>query len=512
MPYTDFEKSDNPYSGDEFDYVVVGAGAAGIMISIELSRLGYKVLILESGHFKEDSERQKYNHVIQKGKELQNAVWGRCRAVGGTTLKWGGQSLPFSKLDLEPREWVENSGWPIHFEDIGPYYLDANRFMNVDTLDYRADMFSRFGNHMPDLDPYIDFHFSKWAPQPDFRKLYGPELERSVAVLFNAMTTRLDTDENGRVTSVEVSNYSGRKGRIRTNNLFIAAGGIETVRILLSNRKKNGTEIGNDSDWLGKSFMDHPCMETGDIIPKDAWSFQRMLNINILGGRKYSKRLSFSESIQRHEKLLHASASVMFGYPEEDFDPYHEIKSLRNRKIPNIGRLMRNSDVYLLGLWALKMHRFIYKHRARARLALMLEQEPIRSSHIALSDVPDDFGIPKAEIHWDISFKTWESACAMSFLVGKELTRLGIADYHPHSHVRLDQPDWKSHLHDVNHHMGGTRMGSRPEDGVVDTNLRVWGCENLFILSTSVFPTGSHSNPTLTMLALGQKWIRENAN
>jgi choline dehydrogenase-like flavoprotein len=76
--------------------------------------------------------------------------------------------------------------------------------------------------------------------------------------------------------------------------------------------------------------------------------------------------------------------------------------------------------------------------------------------------------------------------------------------------MRLEEPDWANYLSDVNHHMGGTRMSATAGEGVVDPNLKVWGYENLHLLSCSVFPTSSHSNPTLTLLALCQKWLRDN--
>jgi choline dehydrogenase-like flavoprotein len=45
-------------------------------------------------------------------------------------------------------------------------------------------------------------------------------------------------------------------------------------------------------------------------------------------------------------------------------------------------------------------------------------------------------------------------------------------------------------------------MSARPEDGVVDPDLRVHGIEDLYIASGSVLPTSSQANPTLTILAL----------
>src|ERR1700737_1356093 len=49
--------------------------------------------------------------------------------------------------------------------------------------------------------------------------------------------------------------------------------------------------------------------------------------------------------------------------------------------------------------------------------------------------------------------------------------------------------------------------GRSSENGVVDRNLRVWGHDNLFVCSRLVYPTGSHSNPTLTLLALALRLV-----
>jgi choline dehydrogenase-like flavoprotein len=53
-----------------------------------------------------------------------------------------------------------------------------------------------------------------------------------------------------------------------------------------------------------------------------------------------------------------------------------------------------------------------------------------------------------------------------------------------------------------NHHMGTTRMSDDPKRGVVDKNLRMHSVSNVFIAGSSVFPTGGHVPPTLTIVAL----------
>jgi choline dehydrogenase-like flavoprotein len=51
------------------------------------------------------------------------------------------------------------------------------------------------------------------------------------------------------------------------------------------------------------------------------------------------------------------------------------------------------------------------------------------------------------------------------------------------------------------HQTGTTRMAANADEGVVDANLAVFGTENLFVASTSTFPTSSQANPTLTGIA-----------
>jgi choline dehydrogenase-like flavoprotein len=52
------------------------------------------------------------------------------------------------------------------------------------------------------------------------------------------------------------------------------------------------------------------------------------------------------------------------------------------------------------------------------------------------------------------------------------------------------------------HQMGTTRMSNDSSTGVVDANLKVHGVENLYCAGSSVFPTFSWVNPTMTIVAL----------
>jgi choline dehydrogenase-like flavoprotein len=66
----------------------------------------------------------------------------------------------------------------------------------------------------------------------------------------------------------------------------------------------------------------------------------------------------------------------------------------------------------------------------------------------------------------------------------------------------VDDQKWTENLSWFGHHMGTTRMSTDPRSGVVDPDSRVHGIDNLYIASSSVFPTAGYANPTLTILAL----------
>lgn len=499
MPFVDLNtKSPTDYRIPDADTVIVGAGAAGILLAVTLSKKGRKVLVLESGHFREDEEKQQLNEVGQTGKKVENAVWGRKRVVGGTTTAWGGQSLPFSPLDFERRQWVDNSGWPISFDEVNAYYDKANAFMGIDNMNYSNDIFPKIRLKNPGINPSIfDYHVSKWANEPNFHAMYGDYLKENITLLYNAHLYRIGKDNGNKIDHIEVINFNKELFVAKPGVLIITAGGIETVRILLNN------DLGGPSGLLGKYFMEHPCLEIGKVIPDSGYNLQRHFNTHVWKRRKYGIRLSLDSRFQRQHRLLNCSASIMFMPPSQGFDPYAELRSFkRGLTIKGLIKVAGSSPEIAASALAYLKNKFYYKKNAIPTLSLMIEQEPVRTSYITLGQEMDRFGLPKAVINWDISPKTWETVIAASEALKTELQRLQFGRVELYDHIKAGSTGWIDYLSDVNHHMGGCRMSASPTEGIVDKNLQVWDVPNLYVCSCAVFPTSSHSNPTLTLLAL----------
>ena len=83
-------------------------------------------------------------------------------------------------------------------------------------------------------------------------------------------------------------------------------------------------------------------------------------------------------------------------------------------------------------------------------------------------------------------------------MLSEEIEQAGLGRFIP----EMDGDDFILASPGASHHLGVTRMHDDPKQGVVDANCQVHGLSNLFISSSSVFPTGGYANPTLTIVAL----------
>src|SRR5260370_24958723 len=108
----------------EWDVIVVGAGAVGLVLSVILARANKRVLLLESGTT-DNGYAKDLNDIRVTGRPHQGAIHGRARVVGGTTTLWGGQLTRFIPYDFSTREIMADCKWPIGYEDIERYYEEV---------------------------------------------------------------------------------------------------------------------------------------------------------------------------------------------------------------------------------------------------------------------------------------------------------------------------------------------------------------------------------------------------
>lgn len=111
----------------ETDICIIGSGAAGIALALSLAGRGLNILILESGIDRLDKKTQNLYAGEVADEDLHSPPDKyRHRRFGGSTAIWGGRCMPFDPIDFEKREYIPQSGWPITYSDLAPYFPAAN--------------------------------------------------------------------------------------------------------------------------------------------------------------------------------------------------------------------------------------------------------------------------------------------------------------------------------------------------------------------------------------------------
>jgi len=126
-------------------------------------------------------------------------------------------------------------------------------------------------------------------------------------------------------------------------------------------------------------------------------------------------------------------------------------------------------------------------------MGALVEGTPRRENRVAPDrSRTDDHGNPVPDVSWRPGDHQQETAIDAIRVIKEIFQELG------------GDITWNSgtDLHPAGHHMGTTRMGTDPDESVVDTRLRTHDVSNLSIVSSSVFVTGGAVNPTLTIVAL----------
>jgi choline dehydrogenase-like flavoprotein len=165
--------------------------------------------------------------------------------------------------------------------------------------------------------------------------------------------------------------------------------------------------------------------------------------------------------------------------------------------------IMGSADIFRLFFYSRFKRRRAVSKKAILKLNIDVEQGAYPDNRVCLSPtVKDALGLPAATIEWRIGEEEKVTASKYAYSIKEFLEEIGIAPLHwSESVVDHTIPS----MLDTNHAMGGLRMGRDPVSSVVDQNLSFHGLPNLFIASCAVFPSGSSSNPTFTLMALAMR-------
>lgn len=525
------------------DVCIVGSGAAGITLAHELKDSGISVILLAGGGRRIQKEAQDlYRGFVTSSSNHGPLDQYRQRRLGGTMHVWGGRCGAFDSIDFESRSHVPLSGWPVTKKDLDPFYERAHAYCELGDYTYEAsESLPRQhvsmipGLESPDVSQDTVWRFS---PPTNFAKVFLPPLNRSsgIKIFSHAHCLSIELNQEGTmVNHLVVSSLSRNTFQVRARYVILAAGGLEVTRLLLASRKVHSTGIGNGHDLVGRFYMSHMTGDYGTLYlqPKRGpiiWDYERTSD-----GVYCRRRLLIRADAQRRHGTLNFSA--ILNYPSIA-DPAHcnGILSalylvkwfIAHRVPPEYSReLAQGRGPYSHVLRHLvnvasdpvNLLRFTGKWTTKRMIAYQklpsvvlpsktntfslhfdAEQSPNRESRVTLSQARDSLGLPRLQVDWRYSSQDVDSLVKSYALIAKSIatSRMGKLDFDAREfpdHIRMN-------CGVGSHHVGTTRMATTPTAGIVDLNCKLFGVHNLFISSSSVFPTSGYANPTLTIVAL----------
>ncbi|MCS5497152.1 GMC family oxidoreductase [Cnuibacter physcomitrellae] len=492
---------------DVVDVVVVGTGAGGAPLLASLAARGMRVVALEAGE-----NRTPEDHAPEETLASADINWmderlsagsdptsfgpnNSGRGVGGSTLHWGAFTPRPDARDLRLRtETGLGRDWPVDPGELTDYVLRVEHEIGVSgparypwdpsrryeqppalrnaPADIMVRGCERLGIDAADAPAAVltrDRHQPSWGTRQacvncgachqgcrntakaSMDTTYLPAAVADGAEIRPGCTVHtIELDARGQVEAV-VYRQDGQDHRQRCRTLVLAAGGVETPRLLLH------AGLANGSGHVGRHFLAHGATQV--------WA-------------------RFDGEVRGHR-----------GYPSsiitEDFVRPDDVSFAGGYLIQSLGVMPQTFATTLTrggGLWGSSLVEALRDYPRMSGLGINGECLPSDSNALVLSDEVDAIGVPKARI----TFSSGPNEEAIKAHAVDVMTR--ILEAAGGTDVRV--------LDRTAHTIGTCRMGTDPGDSVVDPWGRSHEIPNLWISDNSTFPSALTANPALTIMAL----------
>jgi choline dehydrogenase-like flavoprotein len=497
---------------EHFDVIIIGSGAGGGTLALRLAPSGKRILILErGGHLAREKQNWDTTEVFVRNRYVSKDTWydkdgkpfqpGVHYFVGGATKMFGAALFRLRQGDFIGHRTADGQtpDWPIRYEDLEPYYTQAERLYNVhgrrgdDPTDPPASAPYPFApvSHEPRIQELADaLKRAGYHPAyaPTGIKLNEADMTRStcircdtcdgfpclvhaksdaevtavrpalqfpnITLLTHAQVQKLETSVSGREITKVIVVRDGKREEYTCSIVVVSCGAANSARLLLmSANDQHPRGLANGSDQVGRNYMFHNAIALVALsLRENPTVFQKTLSINDFywGARDYEFPLG---NIQ----MLGKSKGPMFQEDAPKFAPGFTLDQMARHAV----------DFWLTS-----------------------EDLPLSQNRITLN--------AGGEIQLHYEFTNLEPVKRLRQKLQSMLEHL---EMHPHlipNNVYLGK---QIPIGGVGHQSGTCRFGTDPKTSVLDVNCKAHELDNLYVVDTSFFPSIGAVNPSLTAIA-----------
>lgn len=513
-------------TSEQYDFIVVGSGAAGAASAWRLVSQGYRVVCLERGQQQDpDAYPSAYSDWELKKRAAFSPVIAERQApadypvddsespiavcnyngVGGSTILYSAHFPRFQPADfsLQSDEGLYED-WPISYEELRPYFEINEKQMAVSGL---------VGDPMyPDIEELLPpipigttgerianaFNELEWHWWPSYGAIstrsYGgrdqcinlgpcntgcPQgAKSSVDVTYLrvaqqqglTLLTGCYVDsvivENGEAKGVAYYSEDGRLNKIYANRVVLAASAIGTPRILLNSTDDHGVKgIANSSGLVGRNLMIHPLGYVEGV-------FDEVLDTDVgpQGCMIYSLEHYRNEDPDFElGYMLHVLRGT---------GPLETANSAFSRRKLRFGEQLEED--------------FFKFYKKQVAISIICDDLPDPNNRVELSNEQDRFGTPGVKVTYSLSENTLKMMKHGMSNAKTVMKAAGAAKTYAYGPVR--NTGW--------HLMGTCKMGIDPNNSVVNGSGESHDVKGLYVVDSSCFVTGSCVNPANTIQAV----------
>jgi hypothetical protein len=438
-----------------YDYVIIGSGPAGIIFCNEILKKKHSknILIIEKG----DLIQNKFEKISYKFLPIK--LTSRAFAIGGTGNIWSNISSSFEDFEMKQR-WKRKyiNLWPLNFSQLKNFYNKIDKKLGFD---------------------YEDLEKNKIEIPFQIRKFYGLNKPtnfrdhipyKKINILYNCEVFTIDEIDKESFVTFKYQNYLNK---IYGKKIIICTGGLESTSLILRSLQNKKLNTIRNKKFIGSYFMDHPKFILGHLKYPKTYLINKFLIINNKNKFSYFG-ISLQKHIQKNKKLL--NSYVRFEKERLHFDP-------------------KKKYIFFLHLAKLLYYKIfgIKNNTYKIRIRVFSEMVPRLNNKIIFN---------KKNQKISVNYRL----CSVSIKTLKYLSSsiYRYFSYHPEKENpnKITKRFIYNNIEDASHHMGGLFYSKNKKECVVDKNLRIVGTSNIFVCSSSVFPTSGSANPTMTVCAM----------